>query len=144
MIHSIDSLKLAAEVNKQAAKNGRTINCLLQLKVAEEETKFGFSSDEIKQLLEDKAFAELGNIKLCGLMAMATHTEDETEIRNEFLEVKALFDYIRSNYANEVGEGFCQISMGMSGDYLMAVECGSTIVRIGTTIFGERDYSAKQ
>lgn len=144
MIHSIDSLKLAVEVNKQAAKNGVTVNCLLQLKVAEEETKFGFSADEIRTLLRDGAFRELKNIRLCGLMGMATNTEDVDEIRKEFLEVKALFDSIKADYGDEVGEGFSQISMGMSGDYLMAVECGSTIVRIGTTLFGERDYGKNE
>ena len=141
MIHSIDSLKLAEEVNKQAAKHGRIVNCLLQIKVAEEETKFGFSPEEVTELFKNGAFEALKNIKLCGLMAMATNTDDETEILKEFSAVKNLYNSLRINY--QVGEEFKEISMGMSGDYLLAVKEGSTIVRIGSTIFGERDYSQK-
>ena len=141
MIHSIDSIKLAEEVNKQAAKHGRVVNCLLQIKVAEEETKFGFSINEVADLFKNNAFAALKNIKLCGLMAMATNTDDETEILKEFSAVKNLYNSLRINY--QVGEEFKEISMGMSGDYLLAVKEGSTIVRIGSTIFGERDYSQK-
>ncbi|MCR4560792.1 MAG: YggS family pyridoxal phosphate-dependent enzyme [Bacteroidales bacterium] len=141
MIHSIDSIKLAEEVNKQAAKHGRVVNCLLQIKVAEEETKFGFSINEVADLFENNAFAALKNIKLCGLMAMATNTDDETEILKEFSAVKNLYNSLRVNY--QVGEEFKEISMGMSGDYPLAVKEGSTIVRLGSTIFGERDYSQK-
>ncbi|MCR5453877.1 MAG: YggS family pyridoxal phosphate-dependent enzyme, partial [Bacteroidales bacterium] len=141
MIHSIDSIKLAAEVNKQAAKHNRVVDCLLELKVANEDSKSGFDIEELKQLLSQGVLNELKNIRFRGVMGMATNTDDADEIRKEFLNVKSVFDYIRANYANEVGEGFTQISMGMSGDYNIAVECGSTIVRIGSTIFGERDYS---
>ena len=141
MIHSIDSLKLAIEVNKQAAKHNRVVDCLFELKVANEDTKSGFDIEELKQLLSEGIVSELTNIRFCGVMGMATNTDDDSEIRKEFLNVKAVFDYIRDNYADEVGEEFTQISMGMSGDYKIAVECGSTIVRIGSTIFGERDYS---
>ena len=141
MIHSIDSIKLAEEVNKQAAKHGRVVNCLLQIKVAEEETKFGFSINEVADLFKNNAFAALKNIKLCGLMAMATNTDDETEILKEFSAVKNLYNSLRVNY--QVGEEFKEISMGMSGDYPLAVKEGSTIVRLGSTIFGERDYSPK-
>lgn len=141
MIHSIDSIKLAEEVNKQAAKHGRIVNCLLQIKVAEEETKFGFSINEVADLFKNNAFAALKNIKLCGLMAMATNTDDETEILKEFSAVKNLYNSLRVNY--QVGEEFKEISMGMSGDYPLAVKEGSTIVRLGSTIFGERDYSQK-
>ena len=141
MIHSIDSLKLAIEVNKQAAKHNRVVDCLFELKVANEDTKSGFDIEELKQLLSEGIVSELTNIRFCGVMGMATNTDDDSEIRKEFLNVKAVFDYIRDNYADEVGEDFSQISMGMSGDYKIAVECGSTIVRIGSTIFGERDYS---
>lgn len=141
MIHSIDSIKLAEEVNKQAAKHGRVVNCLLQIKVAEEETKFGFSINEVAYLFKNNAFAALKNIKLCGLMAMATNTDDETEILKEFSAVKNLYNSLRVNY--QVGEEFKEISMGMSGDYPLAVKEGSTIVRLGSTIFGERDYSQK-
>ena len=141
MIHSIDSLKLAIEVNKQAAKHNRVVDCLFELKVANEDTKSGFDIEDLKQLLSEGIVSELTNIRFCGVMGMATNTDDDNEIRKEFLNVKAVFDYIRDNYADEVGEDFTQISMGMSGDYKIAVECGSTIVRIGSTIFGERDYS---
>ncbi len=144
MIHSVDSLKLAAEINKQAAKNSCVVNCLLQLKVAEEETKFGFDISELKQLLADNAFANFSSIRICGIMGMATNTDNVDEIRKEFAEVKSLFDYIRANYGQTVGEEFSQISMGMSGDYPIAIECGSTIVRVGSTIFGQRDYSKHQ
>jgi len=143
MIHSIDSLKLAIEVNKQAAKHNRVVDCLFELKVANEDTKSGFDVEELKQLLSEGVLNELTNIRFCGVMGMATNTDDDTEIRKEFLNVKAVFDYIKTNYADEIGECFTQISMGMSGDYKIAVDCGSTIVRIGSTIFGERDYSAK-
>ncbi len=144
MIHSIDSIKLAAEVNKQAAKHDRVVDCLLELKVANEDTKSGFDIDELKQLFSQNEFSKLNNIRLRGVMGMATNTDDRDEIRKEFLNVKAVFDYIKANYAGEVGEWFDQISMGMSGDYDIAVECGSTIVRIGSTIFGERDYTAQK
>ncbi len=144
MIHSVDSLKLAQEINKQAAKNSCVVNVLLQLKVAEEETKFGFGRGELLELISANAFAGLSNIRICGIMGMATNTDNVDEIRKEFLEVKSLFDCVRANYASEVGEGFSQISMGMSGDYPIAIECGSTIVRVGSTIFGQRDYSQHQ
>ena len=144
MIHSIDSLKLAIEVNKQAAKHNRVVDCLFELKVANEDTKSGFDIEELKQLLSEGVLNELTNIRFCGVMGMATNTDDAAEIRKEFLNVKAVFDYIRANYADEVGECFTQISMGMSGDYKIAVDCGSTIVRIGSTIFGEREYSQIQ
>ncbi|MBQ5403829.1 MAG: YggS family pyridoxal phosphate-dependent enzyme [Bacteroidales bacterium] len=143
MIHSIDSLKLAEEVNKQAQKHGRIVNCLLQLKVAQEDTKFGFEISELKKMLEENAFAELKNIKLKGVMAMATNTENEAEIIKEFSLVKEFSDFVKTTYQNTVGEEFTEISMGMSEDYKLAVSCGSTIVRIGSSIFGERDYSNK-
>lgn len=143
MIHSIDSLKLAEEVNKQAQKHGRIVNCLLQLKVAQEDTKFGFEISELKKMLEENAFAELKNIKLKGVMAMATNTENEAEIIKEFSLVKEFSDFVKTTYQDTVGEEFTEISMGMSEDYKLAVSCGSTIVRIGSSIFGERDYSNK-
>ena len=138
-----DSLKLAEEVNKQAQKHGRIVNCLLQLKVAQEDTKFGFEISELKKMLEENAFAELKNIKLKGVMAMATNTENEAEIIKEFSLVKEFSDFVKTTYQNTVGEEFTEISMGMSEDYKLAVSCGSTIVRIGSSIFGERDYSNK-
>ncbi|MCQ2974810.1 MAG: YggS family pyridoxal phosphate-dependent enzyme [Bacteroidales bacterium] len=139
MIHSVDSYKLLIEINKHAEKNNRIINCLLQLKVANEETKFGFSQQEIINLFQQNAFENLKNIKIRGLMGMATNTEDINEIDKEFGNVNSLFNNIKANY--KVGEEFNQISMGMSGDYKIAIKNGSTIIRIGSSIFGERDYS---
>jgi hypothetical protein len=140
MIHSIDSIKLAQEVSKQAVSHGRIVNCLLQVKVANEDTKFGLSPEEIKQIVGEGTFDTLPGIQICGLMAMATNTDDTQEIRKEFTEVKKLFEEIKSKF----GDNFTQISMGMSSDYPIAIECGSTIVRIGSTIFGERDYSSNK
>ena len=140
MIHSVDSLKLAQEINTQAQKTNKIIRCLLQIKVAEEETKFGFAPNDIIQLFENKAFSQLKNIKICGLMGMATNTENTNEINNEFSEIKKLFDYIKLQYYKNIDD-FSEISMGMSGDYNLAIKNGSTIIRLGSIIFGERDYS---
>lgn len=140
MIHSVDSLKLAQEINKQAQKNNKIIKCLLQIKVATEETKFGFSENELTQILEIGEFNNLKNIKICGLMGMATNTENEDEINLEFQKVQALFNTLKIKYFNNSTD-FSEISMGMSGDYPIAIKNGSTIVRLGSIIFGERDYS---
>ena len=140
MIHSVDSLKLAQEINKQAQKNNKIIKCLLQIKVATEETKFGFSENELTQILEIGEFNNLKNIKICGLMGMATNTENEDEINLEFQKVQALFNTLKTKYFNNSTD-FSEISMGMSGDYPIAIKNGSTIVRLGSIIFGERDYS---
>ncbi len=140
MIHSVDSLKLAQEINKQAQKTNKIIRCLLQIKVAEEETKFGFAPNDIIQLFENNAFTQLKNIKICGLMGMATNTENTNEINNEFSEIKKLFNYIKLQYYKNIDD-FSEISMGMSGDYNLAIKNGSTIIRLGSIIFGERDYS---
>ena len=136
LIHGVDSLKLLQEINKQALKNNRIIDCLLQVYIAEEESKFGLDESELKELLTDVALKELKNIRILGLMGMATFTEDQNQIKKEFTHLKSIFDSIKTNNTSN-----CQlstISMGMSGDYQLAIECGSTMVRIGSSIFGGR------
>lgn len=140
LIHSVDSLKLLKEIDKQARKVGRRIDVLLQLHVAEEETKFGFSSDEVLAMLDGEEWRTMEGVRIVGLMAMATNTDDEGQIANEFEAVRGLFDVVKSRFFSEE-PSFREISMGMSGDYLIAQEHGSTLVRVGSMIFGERDYS---
>lgn len=137
MIHGVDSLKLAQEISRQAVKNKRNINCLLQLYIADEETKFGFSEAELTELLAKNEIQNLPGITWCGLMGMATFTEDRTKIRNEFKNLKQIYSRLRSAYFTNA-ESFTEISMGMSGDWRIALEEGSTLVRIGSAIFGER------
>lgn len=133
LVHGIDSLKLLEEIDKQALKNNRTIDCLLQIHIAEEETKFGFDANELDQLLQSEAYKNLKNIKVKGLMGMATFTENQQQIKKEFDFLKSLFDkYSKAEPA------FTILSMGMSGDYKLAISCGSTMVRIGSSIFGNR------
>lgn len=136
LIHAVDSLKLLKEIDKEAEKNNRTIDCLLQIKIAKEDTKFGLDTDEAKEILSSDALKELKNICIIGLMGMATFTEDEAIVKGEF-------DYLRSVYDNIKKEQpqFKVLSMGMSGDYKIAVTCGSNMVRIGSAIFGERNYN---
>lgn len=139
LIHSVDSLKLLKEINKQARKNNRVISCLLQVHIAKEETKFGLDENELIQLLNDDNLSELKNIKIIGLMGMATFTGDKEQVRNEFKYLKNLFDQLKGNYTT--GQVVMEeLSMGMSGDYEIAIEEGSTMVRIGSAIFGERVY----
>jgi len=137
MIHAVDSLKLLQEINKQASKNNRTIDCLLQFYIANEETKFGLSFEEAKELIESADFMALKNIEICGVMGMATFTEDEDQIREEFRTLENYFQLIKSHYF-KFNNRFTEISMGMSGDYEIAIEEGSTMVRIGSKIFGNR------
>lgn len=137
MIHAVDSLKLLQEINKQAAKNDRTIDCLLQFHIANEETKFGLSFEEAKELIESADFMELKNIEICGVMGMATFTNDEDQIREEFRTLENYFQLIKSHYF-KFNDRFSEISMGMSSDYEIAIEEGTTIVRIGSKIFGNR------
>ncbi|MBD3749130.1 MAG: YggS family pyridoxal phosphate-dependent enzyme [Sphingobacteriales bacterium] len=137
LIHSVDSLKLLAEINKQAAKNNRIIDCLLQIYIADEETKYGLGFDEAIELLESQEYQELKNIRIVGLMGIATNTENQKQIKEEFYELKTLFEGIKLSYfKNE--SSFKEISMGMSSDYKIAIEQGSTLVRIGSDIFGQR------
>jgi len=136
LIHGVDSLKLLEEINKQAQKNNRIIECLLQLHIAEEETKFGLNEEELKELLQSEIFKNLKNIKIIGLMGMATFTENQTQIRKEFQHLKTIFD--KNVQPTTHNRQLTTLSMGMSGDYQLAIECGSTMVRIGSSIFGGR------
>ncbi|WKL48510.1 YggS family pyridoxal phosphate-dependent enzyme [Flavobacterium pectinovorum] len=135
LIHGVDSLKLLQEINKQALKNNRIIDCLLQIHIAEEETKFGLDENELNELISSSEFKELKNIRTLGLMGMATFTEDQNQIKKEFQHLKSIFDSIKEKNALQEAS---TISMGMSGDYQLAIECGSTMVRIGSSIFGGR------
>jgi pyridoxal phosphate enzyme (YggS family) len=137
LIHGVDSLKLLIEINKQALKNNRVIDCLLQIYIADEETKFGLGFDEVIELLRSEEFYELKNIRIVGLMGIASNTENKKQIKEEFYELKTLFDGIKLSYFRKE-DSFKEISMGMSSDYTIAIEQGSTMVRIGSDIFGER------
>jgi pyridoxal phosphate enzyme (YggS family) len=139
MIHAIDSYKLLAEVNKQAAKVNRIIPCLLQIHVAQEETKFGFTFDECRELLEAGEWKTLKNIHIAGIMGMASNVDDNEQIKSEFCSLNRFFKEIKQAYFAD-SEDFKEISMGMSHDYPLAVEAGSTLVRVGSKIFGERNY----
>ncbi len=139
LIHGIDSYKLLAEVDKQAAKAGRRVNCLLQLHIAREETKFGFSFDECRQMLAEGQWRQLEHIRLCGLMGMATNTDNVEQIKEEFRSLSNFFREVKSTWFAD-DEAFCELSMGMSHDYHEAIDEGSTLVRVGSKIFGERIY----
>ena len=136
LIHAVDSLKLLKEINKQAEKNERLIRCLLQIKIAEEDTKYGIDVDEAEKILESEAYEKMKYVRVVGLMGMATLTEKEDKIRKEFSYLKSTFDTFRKE-----NEDFTTLSMGMSGDYSIAIECGSNMLRLGTSIFGERNYN---
>lgn len=139
LIHGIDSFKLLAEVDKQAAKAGRTVNCLLQLHIAREETKFGFSFDECRQMLAEGEWRQLQHVRLCGLMGMATNTDNTEQIKEEFRSLSDFFREVKSTwFAGD--DAFRELSMGMSHDYHEAIAEGSTLVRVGSKIFGERIY----
>lgn len=137
MIHSLDSPALLEEINKAAAKTGRIIPCLLQIHIAREESKFGFAPDELRQFMREGSWRALGHVQLQGLMGMASFTENMEQVRQEFQLLKQLFDEIRSSYFNQ-DESFRALSMGMTGDYQIALQEGSTMVRIGTALFGSR------
>ncbi len=136
LIHGVDSLKLLQEINKQAAKHNRVIDCLLQIYIAEEESKFGLDEKELEAILQSDEFKSLQNIKITGLMGMATFTDNQTQIKKEFLKLKTIFDIYQKSITNN--QQLTTLSMGMSGDYKLAIECGSTMVRIGSSIFGNR------
>jgi pyridoxal phosphate enzyme (YggS family) len=139
LIHSIDSLKLLEEVNKQGSKLQRQIPCLLQVHIAEEETKFGFSEEEIFQFISSPRLQQWQHIKITGLMGMSTFTENTSQVRSEFRKLKNLFEKLRSDTTHASFQ-MTELSMGMSGDYKIAIEEGSTMIRVGTAIFGERNY----
>ena len=139
LIHSIDTANLLEAVNKEAKKHNRVVDCLLQFHIAQEETKFGLDMDEARQLLESEAFQQMENIRICGVMGMATFTDDEVEIRKEFKRLKEIFDTLKKDYFAGQPQ-FKEISMGMSEDYPIAIEEGATLVRVGSKIFGPRNY----
>ena len=139
MIEAVDSLKLLKEIQKQAEKNGRVIDVLLELHSAEEETKYGLTPDACRQLLDNGEWEQMKNVRICGLMMMASNVDDENQIRNEFTTAKLFFDEVKQKYFADA-EYFCERSWGMSDDYPIAIECGSTMVRVGTRIFGPRVY----
>lgn len=139
LIHGVDSLKLLQEINKQALKNNRVIDCLLQIHIAEEETKFGLDEIELNALISSSDFKAMKNIRILGLMGMATFTENQIQIKKEFTHLKSIFDSLQQkNTSSNAQLSLSTISMGMSGDYQLAIECGSTMVRIGSSIFGGR------
>lgn len=135
LIHGVDNLKLLKEINKLALKHNRVIECLLQIHIAEEDTKFGFDENEVTALLSSDEFSSFSNIKIVGLMGMATYTQDKDQIKTEFQSLKALYEKFKIQNSE-----FRILSMGMSGDYKLAIECGSNMVRIGSSIFGDRNY----
>ena len=136
LIHGVDSEKLLNEVNKQAKKYDRTINCLLQLKIAQEDSKFGMSSENAHDLLKSDHFKSLENIAIVGVMGMASFTDNTTQIKQEFTALKTTFDSLKN-----INPELTVISMGMSGDYPLAIDCGSTMIRVGSSIFGARNYT---
>lgn len=139
MVDAVDSLKLLKEINKQAAKHDRVIDVLLELHIAQEATKYGLTIDACRQLLDDGEWRNLNNVRICGLMMMASNTDDENQIRSEFIQAADFFDEVKAEYFAD-DDAFCERSWGMSHDYKIAVECCSTMVRVGTTIFGPRVY----
>ncbi len=137
LIHSVDSLKLLLEINKQAKKNNRVISILLQFYIAKEETKFGLDRNEVIELLNSDEFKACQNLRIIGVMGMASFVDDSDQIRSEFKTLKSHFDFLKENFF-ATDANFKEISMGMSGDYPLAIEQGSTIVRVGSSIFGGR------
>ena len=135
LIHAVDSLKLLKEIDKQAAKNQRCISCLLQVKIAEEDSKFGMDEADVRLLLNSGEIKGMANVKIVGRMGMATFTNDEPQLRSEFGKLKKLYDALSQTHQ------FTTLSMGMSGDYKIALEEGSNMIRVGSAIFGERNYS---
>ena len=139
LIHGVDNFKLLKEINKQAQKHDRIIACLLQIKIASEDSKFGMTAEEASEILQSKEFSELKNVTIKGVMGMATFTDDKEQIKNEFNYLKQTFDGLKQlQIAN------CNlqtVSMGMSGDYPLAIDCGSTMIRVGSSIFGARNYT---
>jgi pyridoxal phosphate enzyme (YggS family) len=138
LIHAVDSLKLLKEINKQATKNDKVINVLLQIHIAQEESKFGFDEQEVKALLSSPVFLEMKNIQITGVMGMATNTSDQLQVGKEFNQLKTIFTHLKSSYF-KTQESFKELSMGMSGDYGIAIDNGSTMIRVGSSIFGSRN-----
>ncbi|WP_028982298.1 YggS family pyridoxal phosphate-dependent enzyme [Sporocytophaga myxococcoides] len=139
LIHSVDSFKLLKEINKEAEKSNRTINCLLQVHIAQEETKFGFSEEELLHTIQSEELKELKNVRISGLMGMASNTENEEQIKKEFQHIQKLFNKIKSSFQTDQIK-MEELSIGMSSDYKLACKSGSTMVRVGSAIFGSRNY----
>ncbi|MFD1613667.1 YggS family pyridoxal phosphate-dependent enzyme [Gelatiniphilus marinus] len=139
LIHGVDNFKLLKEINKQAKKHNRIINCLLQIKIASEDSKFGMSPNEASEIIQSKALSELQHIKVVGLMGMATFTNNTNLVEKEFTLLKTTFDNLKE--LQTVNCKLQTISMGMSGDYQLAIDCGSNMIRVGSSIFGERNYN---
>lgn len=139
LIHAVDSYKLLAEINKQAAKVNRIIPCLLEIHIAQEDSKFGFSMDTCREMLQQGDWKDLKNISVAGVMGMATNTNDEQQVLREFESLRLFFEELKSTFFAE-NDNFKEISMGMSHDYQLAIKSGSTLVRVGSYIFGERNY----
>ena len=139
LIHGVDGIKLLKEINKQAKKHDRTINCLLQIKIADEETKFGMAASVAQELFESDELNSMTNIKITGVMGMATFTDDMDQVKKEFEYLKSTFDQLKTIPSSN--SDLQIISMGMSGDYELAIDCGSTMVRVGSSIFGSRNYT---
>ena len=139
LIHGIDSFHLLAEVDRQAERVGRTVGCLLQMHIAREETKFGFSFEECRQLLQEGEWRQLHHVRLCGMMGMATNTDNMQQVEEEFRSLATFFHEVKTSWF-AADEAFCELSMGMSHDYPQAIAAGSTLIRVGTYIFGERNY----
>ncbi len=142
LIHAVDSMKLLKEINKQALKHNRVINCLLQFHIAQEESKFGYDLSEVMEMLNSDEFKNLEGVNIVGVMGMATFTDDHDQVRSEFKQLKTNFDILKSEGFKDKSD-FTEVSMGMSGDYQIAIEEGSTMVRVGSTIFGARQYAQK-
>ena len=140
LLHGVDSLKLLKAINKEAVKNNRVINCLLQCKIAEEDTKFGFSRNEVLDILGSDEFLQLTHVSIRGIMGMATNTSDELQVRKEFQTLKSIFDDLKTQFFSEK-QDFKIVSMGMSHDYQLAIDEGATMIRVGSSIFGERNYN---
>jgi pyridoxal phosphate enzyme (YggS family) len=142
LIHGVDSFKTLKEIDKQAKKNNRIINCLLEAKIAREDTKFGLSFADIEEILTSDAFKELKNVKVTGLMGMASFTDDKEQIAKEFRSLKEFFDQLKKELPKAENINMTTLSMGMSGDYKIAIENGSNMIRVGSAIFGPRNYIA--
>ena len=140
LIHSIDSMALLQEVNRYAMKNNRVIPCLLQFHIATEETKFGFSLEECEEMLNSPQFKDLQNVQICGVMGMGTFTDNTDQVRQEFHHLHDIFQHLKQNYFAD-NESFKELSMGMTDDYPIAIQEGSTFIRIGSAIFGARNYN---
>lgn len=139
LIHGVDSIRVLQEINKQAERIDKKVACLLQIHIAQEDTKFGFSPEEVVELLSSELFLSLKHIQISGLMGMATNTNDKAQIRKEFQNIHFLFEKLKKEFFKD-DSNFCELSIGMSDDYRIAIEENSTMIRIGTAIFGEREY----